>query len=175
MDTEEEEDILVAIYTDLINMVNAFIVIYRPNLRGIYQPSNRLIFSTGTYYKQLISEIFCFSRRLCWQMINTRLLKGNQLLNMTPERPGPATFLKKRLWHRCFPVKFVKFSRTPSSQSTSKQLLLRLIKCEIHIVRSSHQSCSIKKVVLKNFTKFTGKHPWQSLFFNKVSGVSLQL
>ena len=25
----------------------------------------------------------------------------------------PATFLKKRLWHRCFPVNFVKYSRTP--------------------------------------------------------------
>ena len=29
--------------------------------------------------------------------------------------PGlrPATLLKKRLWHRCFPVNFVKFPRTP--------------------------------------------------------------
>ena len=25
----------------------------------------------------------------------------------------PATVLKKRLWHRCFPVNFVKFLRTP--------------------------------------------------------------
>ena len=37
--------------------------------------------------------------------------------------------------------------------------------------RSSHWSCSVKKDVLKNFTKFTGKHPWQSFFFNKVAGV----
>ena len=28
-------------------------------------------------------------------------------------RPRPATLLKKRLWHRCFPVIFVKFLRTP--------------------------------------------------------------
>ena len=33
--------------------------------------------------------------------------------------------------------------------------------------RSSHQSCSIKKGVPRNFTKFTGKHLCQSLFFNK--------
>ena len=26
---------------------------------------------------------------------------------------GPVTLLKKRLWHRCFPVNFVKFLRTP--------------------------------------------------------------
>ena len=29
-----------------------------------------------------------------------------------PEAP-PATLLKKRLWHRCFPVNFAKFLRTP--------------------------------------------------------------
>ena len=31
----------------------------------------------------------------------------------------PATLLKKRLWHRCFPVNFVKFVRTPFLQNTS--------------------------------------------------------
>ena len=36
--------------------------------------------------------------------------------------------------------------------------------------RSSHQRCSLKKGVLRNFTKFTGKHLCQSLFFNKVAG-----
>ena len=36
----------------------------------------------------------------------------------------PATLLKKRLWHRCFPVDFVKFLRTPFLQSTSGRLLL---------------------------------------------------
>ena len=37
--------------------------------------------------------------------------------------------------------------------------------------RSSHQRCSMKKVVVRNFTKFTGKHMRQSLFFNKVAGL----
>ena len=36
----------------------------------------------------------------------------------------PATLLQKRLWHRCFPVNFAKFLRTPFSQNTSKWLLL---------------------------------------------------
>ena len=35
--------------------------------------------------------------------------------------------------------------------------------------RSSYQRCFIKKGVLKNFTKFTGKPLYQSLFFNKVA------
>ena len=34
--------------------------------------------------------------------------------------------------------------------------------------RSSHHRCSIKKGVLRNLTKFTGKHLCQSLFVNKV-------
>ena len=38
--------------------------------------------------------------------------------------------------------------------------------------RSSHQRRSIKKGVLKNFAKFTGKHLCQSLFFNTVEGLS---
>ena len=36
------------------------------------------------------------------------------------------SLLKKRLWHRCFPVNFVKFLRTPFLQNTSGQLLLNL-------------------------------------------------
>ena len=28
----------------------------------------------------------------------------------------PATLLQNRLWHRCFPVSFAKFLRTPFSQ-----------------------------------------------------------
>ena len=36
----------------------------------------------------------------------------------------PATLLKKRLWHRCFPVNFVKFLRTRFLQNTSGRLLL---------------------------------------------------
>ena len=43
------------------------------------------------------------------------------------------------------------------------------------ICRSSHRSCSIRKGVLRNFTKFTGKHLCWSLFFNKVAVLGLQL
>ena len=32
--------------------------------------------------------------------------------------------------------------------------------------RSSHQTCSLKKCVLRNFTKFTGKHLCQWIFVN---------
>ena len=51
-----------------------------------------------------------------WQ--STYFLKNLQSL-----RPG--TLLKKRLWHNCFPVNFLKFLRTPFFQNTSGRLLLQ--------------------------------------------------
>ena len=40
---------------------------------------------------------------------------------------------------------------------------------------ASHQRCSVRKCVLRNFTKFTGKHLCPSLFFNKVAGLHFYL
>ena len=39
------------------------------------------------------------------------------------------------------------------------------------LYKRTHQRCSVKKGVLSNFTKFTGKHLCQGLFFNKVAGL----
>ena len=41
--------------------------------------------------------------------------------------------------------------------------------------RSSHQRCSVRKGVLGNFAKFTGKHLCQSLFLIKLQALGLQL
>ena len=40
------------------------------------------------------------------------------------EVPQASNFIKNRLWHRCFPVNFVKFIRAPFLQNTSGRLLL---------------------------------------------------
>ena len=40
--------------------------------------------------------------------------------------------------------------------------------------RSSHQKCSMKKVFLRNFPRFTGKNLCQSLIFSKVAGLRHQ-
>ena len=37
----------------------------------------------------------------------------------------PATFIKKRLWHRCFPVNFANFPRAPFLQKKSGLLFLQ--------------------------------------------------
>ena len=49
----------------------------------------------------------------------------NLFLKVAGFRPG--NLVKKRLWHRCFPVNFVKFLRTPFLQNTSRRLILSLI------------------------------------------------
>ena len=42
----------------------------------------------------------------------------------------------------------------------------------IHITcRGSHRRCSVKKSILKNSTKLTGKHLCWNFFFNKVAGL----
>ena len=41
--------------------------------------------------------------------------------------------------------------------------------------RSIHRRCIIKRDALKNFAKFTRKYLYQSLVFNKVAGLYLQL
>ena len=57
------------------------------------------------------------------------LRKGVNICNLCQGKVAglrPATLFKKRLWHRCFPVNFVKFLRTPFSQNTSWRLRLKL-------------------------------------------------
>ena len=46
-----------------------------------------------------------------------------------------------------------------------------MYKVNSYIYRSSCSEVFCKKGVLRNFAKFTGKHPYQSLFFNKVAGL----
>ena len=51
----------------------------------------------------------------------------------------PATLIKKRLWHRCFPVNFAKFLRTPFLTEHLQWLLLNKdnqFKVHVHIYKS---------------------------------------
>ena len=67
---------------------------------------------------------------------NSTKFTGKQTL----ESLRPATLLKKRLWHRCSLVNFVKFLRTPLLQNTSRLLLFILC---IHFIQSSSYFVSI--------------------------------
>ena len=54
----------------------------------------------------------------------------------------PATLLKKKLWHSCFPVNFAEFLRAPFLQNTSGRLLLRFT-----MLQNSFKSISVDAIV----------------------------
>ena len=56
-----------------------------------------------------------------------------------------AILLKMRLWHRCFPVNFVRFLRTLYLQNTSGRLLLQGVKNRLFKSNSiSYEICILK-------------------------------
>ena len=59
----------------------------------------------------------------------------------------------------------------PISSNLSKKPYLQYYRLyNFPSFRSSHRRCSVRKSVIRNFSKFTWKHLWQSLSFNKVAG-----
>ena len=48
-------------------------------------------------------------------------------------------------------------------------ILENIFNLMVSMGRSSHQRCFVKKGVLRNFAKFTGKHLCHRLFFNNVA------
>ena len=74
--------------------------------------------------------------------------------------PGlkPSTLLKKRLWHRCFPVNFAKFLRTPFLTDHFRWLLLQ-ITCKIFSTQCSFTDHCLKhRIAIKNNFLANYKH-----------------
>ena len=60
------------------------------------------------------------------------------LIKLQASGHRPATLSKKRLWHRCLPVNFVKFLRTPFYKEHLWWLLLKLVRpSELRMFRYS--------------------------------------
>ena len=92
------------------------------------------------------------------------------------------TLLKKKLWHRCFPVSFAKFLRTPYLRNTSGRLLLVLERKIIILVaevcsnprQTSKMECFAERVngfkllTFNNFreTFYIKRLPWIGLDWN---------
>ena len=82
-----------------------------------------------TTFRKLIFNLLKYSFSLIifkWflqkQALGGVLLKKvvvRSFAKFTGNRPWPATLLKKRLWHRCFPVNFEKLLKIPCLQNTS--------------------------------------------------------
>ena len=99
------------------------------------------------------SKLFCLTERKSFHLVLPCVLQGR--FHETPMIRS-ATLLKARLWHRCFPVNFVKFPRTPFLTEQFWWLLLDFLKV-----------CDSKKLpfsqAVNTFTKF-----WLSLKFYEI-------
>ena len=71
-------------------------------------------------YKDMIS----ISKNVYIDKLDDTVNKYNNTYHSTIKMPKPATLLKKRLCHRCFPVNFEKFLRTPFFTEHLRWLLL---------------------------------------------------
>ena len=56
----------------------------------------------------------------------------------------------------------------PSFTLKFKLKISNLLGDHLHVYRRIYQGCSMKKLILKNFAKFTGKHLFQGLFSNRM-------
>ena len=95
-----------------------------------------------------------------WIWMNMNLIKyakNNQCINITTKCDRKIVIPFKTLVSSWKKLCSVLLSFTPKITNSNE--------------RSSNRSCSVKRDVLRNFAKFTGKHLCQSLFFNKVAGL----
>ena len=57
-----------------------------------------------------------------------------------------------------------------TGESLNQDLHIRVFRLLMYYTEAVTQKGFIIKGILRNFAKFTGRHPCQSLFFNKVAG-----
>ena len=108
-------------------------------------------------------SLTCFARKGCphRRLVFPRLLYQIKERVRSPSNSGVLVrWINSELVH--FKGYWIIWQNTSRYEATIGSYLLR--------IRGSHWRCSVRKGVLRNFTKFTGKHLRQSLFFNKVAG-----
>ena len=77
---------------------------------------------------KVFAEFLVFLKKFIWLQQKIRLPTFANLNSGNQSHANrPATLLKKRLWHRCFPVNFSNFLRTHFLHNTSRRLLLAIL------------------------------------------------
>ena len=78
-------------------------------------------------YRSSRPEVFCRKGVLRnFAKFTGKHLSQSLFFNKVVAGLRPATLLKERLWHRCFPVNFAKFPRTPFFTEHLRWLFLNL-------------------------------------------------
>ena len=108
-------------------------------------------------------------KQVCWRLVFVNLKKSMiaNLLHIFVNKSGLFIFYKTAF-------NFENNGVLPSATNpiTAQYLAnIEFKKYDTKRIRSSRPEVFYQKGLLRNFTKFTGKHQCQSLFFNKVEGV----
>ena len=121
---------------------------------------------TEAFYKKGVLRNFANStgKHLCQSLFFSKVA-----------RLRPAPLLKKRFWHMCFPVNFVKFLRTPFLQNTSGRLFLssQRFSCEFckttweQLLWKTHPDDSFREELPQTYSEV--KYP---ISFNNIGNLS---
>ena len=125
---------------------------------------------------KLLETLFGNTPKACIYLLESNLYFKSSHVNQ--KKAFPDIFRNKCSWkfrniHRKAPSRFlIKFLKRNSSKGVFLLILRKfLTKIFLHshifslpYFRLSHQRCSLRKGVLRNFAKLTGKHLRQSLF-----------
>ena len=78
-------------------------------------------------------------------------------------------FIKKRLQHSCFPMKFVKSLRTPFSQNTSDGYFCTLLSFLEYIVNKDNKKLSTLTVKMQKICHLIGQNTFLIIFTVQIS------
>ena len=138
-------------------------------------PVNCVKFLRTTLFYNSSGVCFCVSKMKVLELVeaSTRGVLWKKafleiLQNSQENTCARAPFLKRGLWHRCFPVNFVKFLKMPFSIEHLWWMLLLILKLSSLKHRSRHRT-SYKKELFLKISHNSQETPVQSLFFNKVA------
>ena len=122
-------------------------------LQGIYQTSikftNRSSHQMCSSKKTEAVVRKCFVKKVFLEILqNSQETTCAKVFSNKVTSLKPATLLKKRIWHRCFPVNFRKFLETPFLYSTSGGCLWKKMFLEIS-QNSEENTCDRVSVLIK--------------------------
>ena len=127
-----------------------YTTIYSKTDQAVYFTFSRGIFRTLPNVRSSRLEMFCrkgvlrnfakFTRKRLCQSLFFRKVTGLR----------PATLLKKRLWHRSFPVNFTKFLKIPFSTEHLRWLLYKrlskaVVSLEVNYFHKKHHLRCLKR------------------------------
>ena len=98
-----------------------------------------------------------------------------EILLVVPENYSGGSYLNHRPFSQHLPADQLPSTFVKQRLVSKHALHSKFLENFRNHFRNSHQRCSMKKRVLRNFAKFTEKHQCQSLFFNKVAACNLPL